>query len=158
MLRTGAIRSLARLGQTSAPARNITSSAGSKSAKSLQSYTQSRVSGFNGNQALAVASFRPATTSLRHYVTTHDGIDSKLEKQAAKEKLEQHPESVSTSSSVRQLLHEKGVPDPEKEVDMMAGIKADMVRGFMPVQGMESGLIRPSPPWQFSWPIRIVMT
>lgn len=45
-----------------------------------------------------------------------------------KEKLEVHPEEVSESSSYHQLFHEKGVEEKEeKDEDMLAGVKADLV-------------------------------
>ena len=43
------------------------------------------------------------------------------------EKLEPHPEEVSTTSSVHQVFHEKGVEEGEKDEDMLAGVKADLV-------------------------------
>ena len=43
------------------------------------------------------------------------------------EKLESHPEEVSVSSSIHQVFHEKGVEDAEKDEDMLAGVKSDLV-------------------------------
>ena len=43
------------------------------------------------------------------------------------EKLEPNPEEVSTTSSVHQVFHEKGVEEGEKDEDMLAGVKADLV-------------------------------
>ena len=38
-----------------------------------------------------------------------------------------NPEEVSATSSVHQVFHEKGVDDSEKDEDMLAGVKADIV-------------------------------
>lgn len=37
------------------------------------------------------------------------------------------PEEVSTTSSVHKAFEEKGVEQPEDDVDMMAGIRSDFV-------------------------------
>lgn len=46
------------------------------------------------------------------------------------EKIEPHPEEVTASSSVHQVFAEKGVEEPEKDEDMLAGVKADFVGRF----------------------------
>lgn len=56
-----------------------------------------------------------------------DKIDKKHEESVASKKMESHPEAVSTSSSTHQIMHEHQTPDPEREVDMMKGIRGDMV-------------------------------
>ena len=38
-----------------------------------------------------------------------------------------NPEEVSPTSSVHQVFHEQGVEDQEKDEDMLAGVKADIV-------------------------------
>lgn len=43
------------------------------------------------------------------------------------ERIEPHPEEVTASSSVHQVFAEKGVEEPEKDEDMLAGVKADLV-------------------------------
>ena len=45
-----------------------------------------------------------------------------------REKMEAHPNEVSAVSSVHQVFGEKGVEEPEKEEDMLAGVKEDLVR------------------------------
>ncbi|KAL8742295.1 MAG: hypothetical protein Q9190_005198 [Brigantiaea leucoxantha] len=40
-------------------------------------------------------------------------------------KLKPEPDEVSKDSSVHQVLHEKGAPDPEEDIDMWAGIRSD---------------------------------
>lgn len=57
----------------------------------------------------------------------YDKVDVKHEREIEHEKLEQNPEEVSTSSSVHQNFHEKGTEEPEKDEDMLAGVKADFV-------------------------------
>jgi len=54
-------------------------------------------------------------------------IDQKHEKEIAKEKLEVHPETVSTASSTHPVFGEVGAEEPEKDTDMMAGIRGDLV-------------------------------
>lgn len=48
------------------------------------------------------------------------------------EKIEPHPEEVTATSSVHQVFAEKGVEEPEKDEDMLAGVKADLVGFFYP--------------------------
>ena len=80
---------------------------------------------------LAVTIHRPLSTSLQRLQTTTaspvDRIDRKHEEVVEHEKLEPHPEEVSATSSTHEIFHEKGVEDPEKDVDMLAGIKSDLV-------------------------------
>ena len=79
--------------------------------------------------SLALTTFKPFTTSLQRYATA-DHIDIKHEKRVASEELEKHPDEVSSTSSVHQIFHEQGVEDQpkEKEDDMLAGVKHDLVR------------------------------
>lgn len=80
---------------------------------------------------LALTPHKPLSTSLQrcatHSGTPFDHIDSKHEKQLGKEHMEAHPEEVSATSSVHEIFHEKGVEEGEKDVDMLAGIKEDLV-------------------------------
>ena len=83
--------------------------------------------------SLALTAYRPISTSLQRYATTtaeppFEQVDRKHEKAVAKEELELHPEEVSSDSTVHQVFHEKGVPDEEKEEDMLAGVYSDLVR------------------------------
>lgn len=57
----------------------------------------------------------------------YDKPDTKLEEKARKEKIEAHPELVSTTSSTHALFSELGTKEPEKDADMSAGIVADLV-------------------------------
>lgn len=88
---------------------------------------------------LALTAYRPLSTSLQRYATTpahpespYDAIDKKHEESVGKEELEPHPEEVSTASSVHQVFEEKGVPDTEKDEDMLAGVYSDIVRHHPP--------------------------
>lgn len=82
---------------------------------------------------LALSLYKPFSTSLQRYATTSDPgkpidkIDRKHEEVVEREKIEAHPEEVSVDSSVHQVFHEKGVEEPEKDEDMLAGVKADIV-------------------------------
>lgn len=83
---------------------------------------------------LALTNYKPFTTSLQRYQIA-DHPDNKHDKDVAKTPLERHPEEVSTTSSVHQVFHEQGVEDEgrEKDEDMLAGVKHDLVsnRGYV---------------------------
>ena len=50
------------------------------------------------------------------------------ESRYAHEKLKPTPETVSSTSSIHPMFSEVGADTPEREVDMTAGIKHDLVR------------------------------
>ena len=79
--------------------------------------------------SLALTTFEPFTTSLQRYATA-DHIDIKHERKVAGQELEKHPNEVSSTSSVHQIFHEQGVEEEpkEKDDDMLAGVKHDLVR------------------------------
>lgn len=83
---------------------------------------------------LALAVRRPLSTSVQRYqsggASPYDHIDKKHELALEREKLEAHPDEVSEASSVHGVFSEKGVEEPEKNEDMLAGVKEDLV-GFM---------------------------
>ena len=83
---------------------------------------------------LALAICRPFSTSVQRYqsggASPYDQIDKKHELALEREKLEVHPDEVSTASSVHGVFSEKGVEEPEKSEDMLAGVKEDLV-GFL---------------------------
>ena len=90
-----------------------------------------RFIGAQNRAPLALVPHKPFSTSLQRY-STHPGnpfdkIDKKHEEAVEHEKIEAHPEEVSVSSSVHQVFHEKGVEEEEKDEDMLAGVKADLV-------------------------------
>ncbi|KAL8939912.1 MAG: hypothetical protein Q9216_003101 [Gyalolechia sp. 2 TL-2023] len=131
MLRTGPTSSLARSAY-----RLTTSHARGRAASYLAFRTSrpftSRIEGFKQSPSLAMTAYRPLSTSLQRYATTtaespYDQVDKKFEKKVAKEELEHHPEQVSTTSSVHQVFHEKGVPDQEDDVDMLKDVYSDLV-------------------------------
>ena len=86
---------------------------------------------------------RPLSTSLQRYAThpgnPFDKIDKKHEEAVEHEQLPQHPEEVSSTSSVHEIFHEKGVEEAEKDEDMLAGVKADLVRIPLNVSGGSNG-------------------
>lgn len=59
--------------------------------------------------------------------TAFDHIDEKAEMARAKEEIDPDPDAVSIDSSVRHVFGEEGVEDQEKDTDMLAGVKADLV-------------------------------
>lgn len=64
---------------------------------------------------------RTASSAAR---TPFDAIDGK---QIANTHLKAHPGTVSTESSVRHVLSEEGANEVEKDIDMLAGVKSDLV-------------------------------
>lgn len=83
---------------------------------------------------LALAIRRQLSTSVQRYqsggASPFDHIDKKHELALEREKLEAHPDEVSEASSVHGVFSEKGVEEPERNEDMLAGVKEDLV-GFM---------------------------
>ena len=76
---------------------------------------------------VAVTTFKPFSTSIQRYAGPFDHVDKKHEDVVEHEKLEAHPDQVSTTSSVHQIFHEQGVEDKEKDEDMLAGVWSDWV-------------------------------
>ena len=80
---------------------------------------------------LQLTRLQPLSVSVKRLDAYHDKT-RKLEDELGKEKLVPHPEQVSATSSVHEILHEKGRsenPD-EDDVDMLAGVKSDWVRRY----------------------------
>ena len=75
---------------------------------------------------LFVALRQPVQKSLIRYQTNW-GLDKNAEAEWAKRRLQPEPELVSTESSVHNVRSETGTPEPEQDIDMMAGIRSDMV-------------------------------
>ena len=127
MYRTGRAASLGRLSL------HYASPATTRNTSSLRrplSQNQQCLRAFNRKPSrLALTLHKPLSTSLQRYAGPYDKIDVKHEDKIEHERLPVQPEEVSTTSSVHQVFHEKGVDDPQDEEDMMAGIKSDMV-GF----------------------------
>ena len=132
MWRSGAAASLSRASLRYAS--SITSRTTSKLARGSTLQRQaprSLASGSQDRPSLALVSHKPLSTFIQRY-STHpsspiDKIDKKHEEVVEHERLEVHPDQVSETSSVHEIFHEKGVPDEEKDVDMLAGIKSDLV-------------------------------
>lgn len=122
MLRTGASRSAFR-------ALNAFGTTSSRTSfKATQFSSKLSTLGASRPQALA----KPMVLSLARYATKPmDNIDSKHEQQLAKEKLEADPNTVSTTSSTHPLFGEVGTEEQEKDADMMAGVRQDLVSGLM---------------------------
>lgn len=81
---------------------------------------------------IALVSYKPfSSTSLQRYAAhpggPFDQIDKKHEEAVENEKIEAHPEEVSSSSTVHQVFSEKGVEEEEEDTDMLAGVKSDLV-------------------------------
>lgn len=86
--------------------------------------------------SLALAIHKPWSTSLQRYASTinpDDQVDLKAEKETGNQVIQPHPEEVSVDSSVRQVFHEKGKPDEEEDIEMLAGVWSDIVSKFEPM-------------------------
>lgn len=78
----------------------------------------------------ALAPFKPVSRVLQRSASTgppYDHIDKKKEEGVAKTTIEPHPEEVSVDSTVRHVMREEGVEEQERDTDMLAGVKADLV-------------------------------
>lgn len=119
MLRTGASRSAFRALNAFSTASSRTSLNATQFSSKLSTLTKTRP------QALA----KPMILSMARYATKPiDNIDSKHEQQLAKEKLHADPSIVSSTSSTHPVFGEVGTEEQEKDADMMAGVKQDLVR------------------------------
>lgn len=79
-------------------------------------------------ESLALSAYRPISTSLvRSYASASLSRNVEREKELQQQKLGADPELVSSSSSTHALNSELGAEDKEEDVDMMAGIRHDMV-------------------------------
>jgi len=80
---------------------------------------------------LALAVQQPLRKALVRYASGGSpivhGQDTEFEKTLQAQKIIATPEEVSTTSSVHKAFEEKGVQQPEDDVDMMAGIRSDFV-------------------------------
>ena len=118
--------------------RSLASSASGRSTTSLarQNGLRSEISHIQllrKPSSLALAIRKPLSTSLQRYATSlsgspYDTIDKKHEEAVEQDKIEPHPNEVTATSSVHQVFQEKGVEEAEKEEDMLAGVKEDLVR------------------------------
>lgn len=82
----------------------------------------------HSNLRFPIGNIRASPFTVRYYQITQtkwDKIDKGHEKAIAQDKLEVDPESVSADSTVHPIFNEVGTENPERDVDMMAGIKSD---------------------------------
>lgn len=78
----------------------------------------------------ALSLHKPLSTTVQRYAEPAgiSAIELKHEQEIAHRKLRQHPDQVSTTSSVHQVFHEKGEQiKQEDEPDMLAGVWSDLV-------------------------------
>lgn len=86
--------------------------------------------GSKQTQVLALAAYLPKTSLIRSYASTAaPGTTRNPDKEAqyAAKKLTAQPETVSASSSSHPINSELGQQQEEEDVDMMAGIRHDLV-------------------------------
>jgi hypothetical protein len=98
----------------------------------LKSQLRVRSNASTSSAILALSIRRPASNALVRFASTvaanpYDKINAKAENKIGSKELEKNPEEVSVGSSVRHVLHEEGVEAPERDVDMLAGVKSDLV-------------------------------
>ena len=130
MLRSRGAASLSRASHRYVSCTGARTISGLTYASTLQKQ-KSRFIGVQNSKTLALVAHKPFTTSLQRYATTpFDKIDKKHEEEVEYEKIVPHPEEVSATSSVHEVFHEKGVEEVEKDEDMLAGVKADLVSSF----------------------------
>ena len=119
------LRSLTK--STAAPPTFVPRCASSSLSRSI-----SRHETFLTNQAkpLALSTFRQPTSIVRYASSKAPGTSQNPQKEDAfaAEKLEANPGLVSTGSSVHPVFSEVGKEEEKDDVDMMAGIRHDLVR------------------------------
>jgi hypothetical protein len=87
---------------------------------------------------------KPVTLALARYASQQapmDKINKEAESKIGSEKLEAHPDLVSSTSSTHPLFGEVGMPeDQHKDDDMMAGVKGDLVSANLPLDDVGSAV------------------
>lgn len=81
---------------------------------------------------IAVSSQQRTAILQRYVSTTHsetpnDQINVKAELRTANSTVPSDTAAVSPESTVRHVFREEGVAQPERDVDMLAGVKSDLV-------------------------------
>lgn len=84
----------------------------------------------------SLASKRPQTSQLARITPIRSIVprrnltkeQEKAEERYAHEEIKPTPETVSATSTIHPFNSEHGVPPPEPDVDMMKGVKSDIVR------------------------------
>ncbi|KAF2739594.1 hypothetical protein EJ04DRAFT_284211 [Polyplosphaeria fusca] len=123
MLRTGASRLVLR--SVAPPAARPAGHVFQRVAPQLQTTTKFSSAARTRPQIVSLAQLKPIQTAvLRRSMA--DKINREAENRYQHEKLEPHPERVTATSTVHPLLSEVGAKDPERDVDMMAGVKGDL--------------------------------
>ena len=122
MLRSGVSRSAFRaLSSASSTASSRTSFTASQFSSKLCTLSRER--------PMALA--KPLTMALARHQSQgppYDRVDASAEKKLAEKRLKGSPETVSSTSSTHALFAEVGVEEKqEKDTDMMAGVKSDLV-------------------------------
>ena len=126
MLKSGAIRSLTRSAFSTSRSTQWHSAALASRRTQFHSLAYSKAI----QPRILYLSHRAFTTSQQYGAEKYipDEIDKKREEKLAHSEIEPHPEAVSADSSVRHVFREEGTEEPEKDIDMLAGVKSDLVR------------------------------
>ncbi|KAF2178340.1 hypothetical protein K469DRAFT_336403 [Zopfia rhizophila CBS 207.26] len=122
MLRTGASR--LALGSIAAPTARPAAAVFTRAVTPLQWTTKFSSASSKRPQILPMAQIKPIQAVFRR--TLADRIDREAEKRYANEKIKPTPETVTPTSTVHPMFSEVGVQNPEKDIDMMAGLKSDL--------------------------------
>lgn len=125
MFRTTPVRSLVR-STLSGPKASLTRSAVNNGLFKAQLSSAVRAHPSKHSKTLALACQRTPTTALIRYKSTSGAAPKDLPA-IYYEKLKPDVEHTSMQSSVRHVSYEQGIDNEEPDVDMMAGVKQDMV-------------------------------
>ena len=126
MLKSGAIRSLTRSAFSTSQSAQWRSAASASRRTQLHSLAYAKAL----RPRVLYLSHRAITTTAQYAAQKYipDEIDKKREEKLAHSEIEPHPEAVSADSSVRHVFREEGTGEQEKDIDMLAGVKSDLVR------------------------------
>ena len=128
MLRSPASRSLFRtLAGSTAPRFRLVNHRGTLQTSKLCTQSVHRP------QLVINAARKPVSALLVRHQTTQWNIDRKHEAEVGRKKLKPDPESVTPTSSVQSVFDGAKTPEPHSDVDMMAGIRSDVVRLARPI-------------------------
>lgn len=145
--------------------RSLTTSPTISTNAPLRQQLRSRLCTLSRQQGLSlIKPAAPKTTALVRWASTagkgsFDAIDKHHEAEVAKEKLEAHPELVSSTSSTHPINSEVGAAPGQRgqqddDQEMSGGIMSDLVRYSW--AGLHKCGSWAQSRWQ--WPIRIVLT
>ncbi|MCJ1463975.1 hypothetical protein MMC07_002585 [Pseudocyphellaria aurata] len=91
--------------------------------------SNSRIQSSSRSSGLELTVHNPWNHSLQRFASTVkpvDEVDQKAEEKIANKVIQPHPEEVTVDSTVHQVFHEKGTPDEEEDVEMLAGVWSDI--------------------------------